>query len=215
MNKLLKLGLLSMTALVLGACGGNSEPEPTQVDLGEVEGFEDETSSEGLTLESESTEEEESTYVEEDEVVDVADDEVLDVEGDEDVEWNNDVMYPMDIGESTTMGGVTLTVTDAEFEELPADDIAYGDIHWLKVTYTVENNAENAYMYGVDGNVYADGVFTGRAGVKNTRGNVMPGETAEAVEYFEVPLESSDITFEWIPIFMDENANHQWKISAE
>lgn len=191
MHKLVKLGIVSMSALVLVACGesdtvdkdnlpldavtlqGNTEDytesgevdtENLPVDLGEVEGYDEE--------DSENEEEQFTSDVE---------------------------VPPLTVGESTTIEDITFTVTDSKYIDASSNSDE-GVSKVLQVSYAVENNSDNAYGFGNDVSAFIDDSWTYTNYYnESTSGTLLSGESIDGNLYFDVVGEPEELPFDWSP----------------
>lgn len=176
MNKLVKLGVVSMASLLLVACGGD-------------------TTSEDVNTTEEATE---VTEVE--------------AEGTEEVSQDKGVL---NVGDATTIDGVTFTVTGVEyvderneFADVEADKV-------LKVSYKIDNNTEEDYPFGMDGSLYVDGALAETYPNENSMGSVSSGRSVEGVQHYAISGEPSELELEWEPLMSFSGDKGIWNVNPQ
>lgn len=214
MNKLVKLGIISMSALVLVSCGdsNNVDKENMPVDLGEVPGYEeDEEAIESFDSEES---EKESVAIEEAEKESIAEDESLLQEEQDMAAWDADFTPVLNLGESATMNDVTFTVTDSKY--IDASSNSEEDVvKVLQISFNVENNSDFTYSYGNDFDVYIDGFLAYTNDTNESfKGKLQSGSSFEGNLYFDIAGDGDPDTasFTWEPtaILTDDYDEWSW-----
>lgn len=184
------LALISASAFLLAAC----DDVDTPTDDEDSAAVEDDT-------EADATESEE---VEEDVNADEENAEANDEEGPEESEL-------LSIGESITIDDITMTITNAEFtdernqfeEDEPENVIA--------IYYTLENDTDDDYGYGMDFDVYVDGSQADTYPNDNSMGSVSSGRSTDGVAHYAVNGETIEV--EWEPLFSFSGEKGIWDVT--
>lgn len=153
--------------------------------------------SEDNTTDTETTEVEQSNEVETDTEETVADES----EGAE----------LLTVGESHTIGDYTLTVNDAyytdernQFDETNPEKV-------IAIEYTLENNSDQDYPFGIDTQVYVDGKQADSYALGSDMGSVSSGRTVDGTTYYGVNGEKVEL--EWEPTFSFSGDKGIWDIT--
>ena len=149
--------------------------------------------SEDNTTDTETTEVEQSNDAEETEVDD------------------SDSAELLTIGESHTIEDYTLTVNDAyytdernQFDETNPEKV-------IAIEYTLENNSDQDYPFGIDTQVYVDGKQADSYALGSDMGSVSSGRTVDGTTYYGVNGEKVEL--EWEPTFSFSGDKGIWDIT--
>ena len=105
----------------------------------------------------------------------------------------------LNIGETSTIAGISLTVDDAYYADKINRSANTNPDAILIVDLTVENNSGKDYSLGVDIDLYVDGVKTNTYPVEKLMSRVADGETASGQRAFEIKGEPSEFELEFSP----------------
>lgn len=164
------------------------------------------------------TDDEDSAAVEDDTEADATESEEVeeDADADEENAEANDEEEPeeselLSIGESITIDDITMTITNAEFtdernqfeEDEPENVIA--------IYYTLENDTDDDYGYGMDFDVYVDGSQADTYPNDNSMGSVSSGRSTDGVAHYAVNGETIEV--EWEPLFSFSGEKGIWDVT--
>lgn len=189
MNRKL-ISALSVSALLLFACDDIDSDAEEDVELAEDEAEND-------TEDVSKDEEEESVGAEEDE------------ENEESVEDTENGL--LSIGDSVTIDDITMTITHAEFTDDRNQFEESDPENVIAVHYTLHNDSDDDYPYGMDFDVYVDGSQSDSYPNENSMGSVSSGRSVDGVEHFSV--EGDTIEVEWAPMFSFSGDKGIWDIT--
>lgn len=182
MSKLVKMGIISMSAMVLVACGGDT-----------------------------GTSEEDTDKAEDTELVEEVDaEEEVEEEVEEDAKEGI-----LEVGDSMEIEDVAFTVTGAEFVD---ERNEYADTEAdkvLKISYKIDNNAEEDYPFGMDGDLYVDGSKAETYPNDNSMGSVSSGRSVEGVQHYAVVGDPTEIELEWEPLFSFAGEKGIWDVNPQ
>ena len=115
------------------------------------------------------------------------------------------------IGESHTIEDYTLTVNDAyytdernQFDETNPEKV-------IAIEYTLENNSDQDYPFGIDTQVYVDGKQADSYALGSDMGSVSSGRTVDGTTYYGVNGEKVEL--EWEPTFSFSGDKGIWDIT--
>lgn len=217
MHKLVKLGIVSMSALVLVACGESDtvDKDNLPVDLGTVPGYEDGTNHDDEEFKSSIVDSSVDSNTEEEYISD--DSSIEESESlleEEQAAWDADFTPVLNLGESATMNGVTFTVTDSKY--IDASSNSEEDVvKVLQISFNVENNSDFTYSYGNDFDVYIDGFLAYTNDTNESyKGNLQSGSSFDGNLYFDIAGDGDPNTasFTWEPraILTDDYDEWSW-----
>lgn len=120
---------------------------------------------------------------------------------------------PLSIGDSKTIDDITLTVKNSYYtdERNEFDDTNPEKV--IAIEYTIENNAEDDYPYGMDMQAYVDGKKTESYPLGMDMGSVSSGRSVDSVAYFGVNGEKVEI--EWEPMFSMSGDKGIWDVTPQ
>lgn len=216
MNKVLKLGFICMSAILLVACGESDtvDKENLPVDLGEVDGYEESEMVDSEVLESKEVTSEESpeeyeARVEEgwDVIHSEAEQEEKDIEA-----ANDDNTDLLPLGESNTVNGVTFTVTDSKYIDAPSNS-AEDVVKVLQISFKAENNSDYPYLYGSDFDLYVNGYLTPtNVTLGSSGGTLQIGNSIAGNLYYDITGDGTPeyAVFNWNPISALSDEDENW-----
>lgn len=157
------------------------------------------------------TDDEDSAAVEDDTEADASESEEVEEDADADEEEEAEESELLSIGESITIDDITMTITNAEFtdernqfeEDEPENVIA--------IYYTLENDTDDDYGYGMDFDVYVDGSQADTYPNDNSMGSVSSGRSTDGVAHYAVNGETIEV--EWEPLFSFSGEKGIWDVT--
>lgn len=119
----------------------------------------------------------------------------------------------LSIGDSKEIDGVKYTVTNSyytdernEFDENNPEKV-------IAIEYTIENNSEEDYPYGMDEQVYVDGSQAESYALDNSMGSVSAGRSVDGIIHYGVNGETVEL--EWEPMFSFSGEKGIWDITPQ
>ncbi|SDJ86778.1 hypothetical protein [Alkalibacterium thalassium] len=182
------LALISASAFLLAAC----DDVDTPADDDDSAAVEDDTEAE--VTETEEVEEEADTEEETAEAEEEPEDSEL-----------------LSIGESITIDDITMTITNAEFTDERNQFEEDEPEHVIAIYYTLENDTDDDYGYGMDFDVYVDGSQADTYPNDNSMGSVSSGRSTDGVAHYAVNGETIEV--EWEPLFSFSGEKGIWDVT--
>lgn len=146
-----------------------------------------ETSQEGAEAEAETTETEEQTTA---------------PEGDS---------AKLTIGDSKEIDGIKFTVTNSYYTDERNEFAETSPEKVIAIEYTIENNSEDDYPFGMDEQVYVDGKQAETYPLDNSMGSVSAGRSADGIVFYGV--DGDTVELEWAPMFSFSGEKGVWDVT--
>lgn len=117
------------------------------------------------------------------------------------------------VGDSYTIDDITFTVNNTYYTDERNEFAETDPENVIAIEYTLENNSDEDYPFGVDTQVYADGQQMESYPLGTDLGSVSSGRSVESTTYYGINGEKVEL--EWEPFFSFSGDKGIWDITPD